>query len=145
MPDNIPIKVNVEDAHTHHHRALADRVLNGVGLIIGAQGQITVSWNGKSYVLALARQFNVGSGGGYAGEYDPTKSYTEGQTFKVSRVLVVDTKTVPKGLWGIPPSGADVVGNTWLGSLPANPTGALVPQTAWVSGAGAELLVSDCS
>jgi hypothetical protein len=144
MAGNIPKRVSNEDAHTHHHRMLADRVLHGEGLIIGTQGQITVSWKGNSYVLGLVNSRSSATGQ-WRGEYDPTQSYNSGDTFKVSRVLVVDSQTVPKGLWGITPAGTDVVGNVWTGALPSNPTGAQVPQTAWVSGACAELIVSDCS
>src|ERR1019366_4822106 len=61
MPGNTPPKVSVEDAHTHHHRMLEDRVLSGDGLVIGTMGHIAVSWNGKSYVIDLAKQVAGGA------------------------------------------------------------------------------------
>jgi hypothetical protein len=109
--------------------------------IVGEGWTLKESADGKTYIAPAggkaARQWQ--------GEYDPARTYNAGDTFKVSRTLVVDSKTVPKGLWGVTPAGTDVVGNVWTGTVPANPTGAAVPQTTWVSGAGAELIVADCS
>jgi len=104
--------------------------------------KVTQTADGKTFYPPENLPSKIGI---WKGEYDPTKAYNAGDTFKVSRTLVVDSKTVPKGLWGVTPAGTDVVGNVWTGTVPANPTGAAVPQTTWVSGAGAELIVADCS
>lgn len=74
MPGNTPIKVSVEDAHTHHHRMLEDRVLSGDGLVLGTIGRIAVSWNGKSYVIDLAKQV----AGGVASKFWMYESHREG-------------------------------------------------------------------
>ena len=77
MGDNVTVRPNDEDAHSHHHVMLHTRVLEGDGLVIGTQGRITVSWNGKSYVIDLARQPAAGISGfrwQNPKELDPTKS-----------------------------------------------------------------------
>ena len=68
-------------------------------------------------------------GGGYIGEYDKTKPMSAGQTAIISQALIIDGKTCPPGIIGVDPAGTDIYGNKFSGSLPANPTGANVPQS----------------
>jgi len=122
-----PIRVSNEDAHTNHHAALEDRVLTGkTALVKGKQGQITVDVGPDgTYTVGLARPFAGGAAaGGYMGEYDPTKSYSAGQTFKVSLALTIRAHVIPIGIWAVRPaaSAVDAQGfGPWAGSLPANP------------------------
>ena len=90
-------------------------------------------------------EISVSSSGGAVNEYNPDRPYVAGEMFKVSRVLVQDSQTIPKGIWAVPIAETDTNGETWTGLLPANPTGAQVPQETWVSGACASLWVKDCS
>jgi len=68
-------------------------------------------------------------GGGFRGEYDPTKSYQAGETFLISVATTIDGIDVIAGYYGVPPAGTDVNGLPWAGSVPANPTGNAVPQS----------------
>jgi hypothetical protein len=68
--------------------------------------------------------------GGYMGEYDQTKSYSAGQTFKISAPLTITigatAYVIVAGLYGVRPA-ASVDSQTFgpfAGSLPANPSSA---------------------
>jgi len=67
--------------------------------------------------------------GGFQGEYDKTKSYPAGSIMIISQALTIDGKTCPPGLIAVDPAYTDIYGNKFSGSLPANPTGANVPQS----------------
>ena len=61
---------------------------------------------------------------GYMGEYDPTISYSAGQSFKISVALTIRTHVIPIGIWAVRPSSSvvDAQGfGPWDGNLPANP------------------------
>ena len=79
----------------------------------------------------VKRIFSGGiSGGGFQGEYDPTKAYAAGDTFLVSSAQTIAGINVIAGYYGVPPAtNADVLGNPWAGFVPANPTGNAVPQS----------------
>ena len=63
----------------------------------------------------------------FQGEYDPTKSYSVGQTFKISTALVIASTTIIAGYYGVRPSASAVDSQgfgPWAGYLPANPAAA---------------------
>ena len=84
MPGNNPVRVSDQDAHTHHHAMLEERVLTGkTALIIGKQGQITVNINELGqYIIGLAK---VASAGNLTSckSYDPTKACSAGIFYKI--------------------------------------------------------------
>lgn len=127
MAGNIPIRVSNEDAHTNHHALLEDRVLTGkTALVKGKQGQITVDVGSDgTYTVGLAKPISGGAvTGGYMGEYDPTKAYAAGTTFKISVALTIRSHAIPIGVWAVRPaaSAVDAQGfGPWAGTLPENP------------------------
>ena len=75
------------------------------------------------------QQVRAPSGGGYMGEYDQTKSYSAGQTFKISTDMTITISavnyTISAGTYGVRPAATAVDAQgfgPWAGSLPANPT-----------------------
>lgn len=69
-------------------------------------------------------EFRQGKGGSYQGEYDQTKSYAAGDTFKISTALTIGGDTISAGYYGVRPASAEVDSQTfgpWAGTLPANP------------------------
>lgn len=76
----------------------------------------------------LKNPIGKSGGGGFAGEYDQSKSYDAGQTFKISKPLTIYVGGVAKiivaGYYGVRESSTAVDSQTfgpWAGQLPANP------------------------
>lgn len=69
------------------------------------------------------------TGVGFLGEYDPTKSYSAGQTFKISVALTIRSHAIPIGIWAVRPAAAAVDAQgfgPWSGSLPSDPAASSV-------------------
>lgn len=124
---SVPVKPTIEDHHSEHHVRLHERVFEGRGLLIaGPNIYISVTPDGE-YIIS-ARAGGLTGNGGYQGEYDQTRVYTAGQTFKISTATTIGGIAVKAGFYGVPPAGEDVLGQVWAGYVPANPTGNAVPQ-----------------
>ncbi len=88
----------------------------------------------------------VSGGGGFMGEYDPTKSYAAGQAVKKSTQTTIAGVVSIAGYYGVPPAGTDVNGQVWSGVVPAAPTGNNVPQFPLPAGTcAAELIYPLCT
>ena len=95
-----------------------------------ADGQVIISPEGMVISIDLS-QIAAGTGaggGGFMGEYDKTKPYSAGQTFLITSDTTIAGISVAAGYYGVSPAGTDVLGRTWAGNVPANPTGNAVPQ-----------------
>jgi hypothetical protein len=123
----IPKKPTIADNHSRHHSEIHARLFQGTGLMRGG-ANVRIEWDGAQYVISALPSGAGGSAGGFQGEYDKTKSYSTGDTFVISTSTMIAGIVVAAGYYGVPAAGTDSAGNTWAGSVPANPTGNAVPQ-----------------
>lgn len=75
---HVPIRPNDEDAHSHHHAVLHQRVLEGKGLLIAGKNiKISITESGAPRIDAIVPPSSTAGGGGLnnRGEYDPTSTY----------------------------------------------------------------------
>lgn len=120
-------KPQAVDAHSTQHVAIFERLFQGLGLFRAGSG-IKISFDGEQYIIS-ATTTPIVRPGGYAGEYDPTKSYSAGQQFIISAPLTIRSVVLPKGLYGVRPASANVDSQTfgpWAGNLPADPSSSSV-------------------
>ena len=99
-------------------------LLAGGNFPIKGDGNVIVQWQQGVYRISSKPFPNGGAGGGYMGEYDPTKSYSAGQTFKISVALTIRAHVIPIGIWAVRPAAGAVDAQgfgPWAGNLPANP------------------------
>ena len=125
MPTSPGPKPNAVDAHSQQHRAIFERLFQGIGLLCAGNG-ISIRFDGKQYIITATNRAGR-TNGTFQGEYDQTKAYGAGDTFIVSEDTTISGITVVAGYYGVPPAGTDAAGD-WYGYVPANPTGNAVPQ-----------------
>ncbi len=93
---------------------MLDALRNGQ-VVTGTKGEIKYADGNTVWIIP--------PGGGFTEEYNPAHSYSAGQIFTIApgRVVVLNGVTVAPGVWAINQPGTDFDGNTWVGSMPANP------------------------
>lgn len=119
----IPPKPELIGLHSQAHSVLDERVLRGNGLLIAGAG-IKISTNEYGQYVIVSTSKSIGVYGGYQGEYDPTKSYSVSQEFKISVALTIAGHVIPTAIWAVRPASSvvDAQGfGPWAGYLPANP------------------------
>jgi hypothetical protein len=81
---NIPVRPNDEDAHSHHHVVLHERVLEGKGLLI-AGANVVIRWNGSAYVIeGMAGTSQTPVAPLSYGEWSPDATYNFNDIVKIS-------------------------------------------------------------
>lgn len=89
----------------------------------GDTDTVKVDYIGGKYYFKI-KPATINRTGSFRGEYDQTKSYGAGDTFKISTALTIAGATIAAGYYGVRPAAPDVDSQTfgpWAGFLPANP------------------------
>jgi hypothetical protein len=122
MPSRQPPEPQMVDAHSAEHIYILRR-LNGRDPLLSVTPPLILEIQNGIYKLKLAKTISPNEAG-YQGEYDPAKSYSAGQTFKISAANpFLSGLTVKAGFYAVRSAiVSDPLGyGPFAGSLPANP------------------------